>query len=218
MFRKTLVRAAAFGLLFAAGASGAAAQVTVGGALGLSFMGDVKVIGEGYPKAAPGIGYGGIIQADFRLPVSVPVFLGAQIGVGTANFTISAANKKYEETILTVPILARLAYHVALSPQIGIYGIGKIGYAFGFWEGDYKTMMEKNGASTGALSGFAWEIGVGAVARRGLFPIFDSFMEISYGNHVLEGELSGGGFSQTVRVPLYFFITAGISITFDWKR
>jgi hypothetical protein len=219
MKQKIRVRAAALGLLFMAGAAGAFAQVTVGGALRGQLMNGVKVIGEGYPKADPGGFYGGIIQADFWLPVNAPVSLGAQIGVGQANFTISAEGKTYKETIRDVPIFARLAYHLYLSfeDMLGeFYAVGKIGYAFGFWEGGYKTMVEQNGASLGHLGGLAFEVGGGAAASLSRHGIFIGwFVEICYANHALEGKLSGNGFNQTVRVSYDTSLVFGISVTFD---
>jgi hypothetical protein len=212
MLKKTFLRAAVFGLLFVAGAVGAFAQrFTVGGGLALAATDvDVRGVPGGNPSIDSEVGFGGNIYVDYRLPVRVPVSLGAEIGVMGAKFEAGS----YEDTVTAVPLLLRVAYHFDnLVENLDLYIAGKIGGAFGSWKGDYKDYAKNMGLSVDDPGGFAFGFDVGAVYF--VTPIFGLFAELGFDRYALETEATGELFGEKIKVtleaPFSRFLTFGVS-------
>ena len=212
MFKKTVLRLAIFGLLFAAG-SGVFAQVTVSGGFALSSIDRVNVTGGGSPNIDSEIGFGGNIYADYLLPVSVPVSLGLEVGLDTAKFTLKESGESYKETVTAVPLLVRAAYHFDLLPRLDLYVVGKIGYTFGSWSGDYRDYADDAGFTIDPLGGVAFGFDVGVAYY--FSPTIGIFGEAGFDNYALEGKIKSDYGSSTLEAPFSRFLTIGISFKFD---
>jgi hypothetical protein len=154
--------------------------VTVSGGFALSSIDRIKVTGESNPSIDSETGVGGNIYVDYLLPASVPVSLGFEVDVDTAKFTFKKAVKNEntdrwedgKETATVVPLLARVASHFDLMPKLDLYVVGKIGYAIGFWSGDFRDRAEENDFTVDNLGGIAFGFDVGphtTYHRRSVF-------------------------------------------------
>jgi hypothetical protein len=192
MFKKTFLRMAAFGLLFAAGSGSLFAQVTVSGGFALSSMsaevGSYSIDGD--------VGVGGNVYVDYLLPVGVPVSLGAEIGVDTA--TVKQGG--YEITGTAIPLLLRAAYHFDIASNLDLYVVGKVGYVLGSANSGDTSESGYNGI------GFGFDAGV-AYYFTSLFGVFG---EAGFDRYNLEKEVGG----TKIKVPFSRFVTFGISLKF----
>jgi hypothetical protein len=209
----------AFALISSVFAAGAFAQWTISGGLAVSTITDITVkvagIPDENPSIDPGVGIGGNIYADRLLPISIPLSLGFEIGVDTASFKSDSG--RYTDTVTTIPLLARVAYHFDLMAKLDLYVVGKIGYAIGFWEGDSKKADEKMGISITDKGGIAFGFDVGAAYY--LSPTFGLFAEIGFDRYLLESEGSGTvqgyNVSATLEAPFQRWLTVGVSFKID---
>jgi hypothetical protein len=206
MARKDFMRAAAF-LALAAGLTVSAwAQVTISGGFALSKMmaksSDISGSIEG------DVGMGGNIYFDYLLPVGIPVSLGLEVGVDSSSFTIGTD----KDTVLAIPLLARVAYHFDLMPKLDLYAVGKLGMAFGAWWGDTRYALESINADLKVPISFAFGVDLGAAyyftSNLGLF------VEGGFDDYKLSATASGTGWSSTIDVPFYRFLTFGLSTKF----
>jgi hypothetical protein len=115
MKNKMLVKTAAFLLVFAGLTAAAFGQITVSGGATLYSVG-----------SGGGIAPGGDVSLDYLLPLSIPLSLGAEIGLAAASVTGSTSG-----AVMAIPLLARAAYHFDLMPGLDLYAAGKIGVALG---------------------------------------------------------------------------------------
>jgi hypothetical protein len=239
MAKKRVFMVFVFVLLSTMFAAGAFAQVTISGGLALSSIEGTEVRGDGYTLTDINaeIGIGGNIYMDYLLPVSVPLSLGFEFGVDTAKFTIKNGIESLDEfgyesfsdaheTITVIPLLFRVAYHLDLLAKLDLYLVGKIGYAFGFWEGDFYTWSKDapyNGKS-GDIGGLAFGFDIGAALY--LSPRFGFFVEAGFDSYALEAKLEGDAieyyesqdysyhWEETLIAPFKRFVTFGISTKF----
>ncbi|GHV01757.1 hypothetical protein FACS189485_00700 [Spirochaetia bacterium] len=189
--KKFLVLAAALAFL----ASGAYAQVTM--SLGAA-LGSAEAKGDGVDNLKGDVGFGGNFYLDYLLPISVPLSLGAEIGVDTSTFKDDNSSQ-YDVTAIAIPILLRVAYHLDLHPQLDLYGVGKIGYAFGSLKSDFLTDMKAEG-------GFAFGIDIGVAFY--FTQLVGLFAEAGFDQY--NGKFTQDNF--TIEVPFNRFFTAGLSI------
>ncbi|GHV79301.1 hypothetical protein AGMMS49944_10920 [Spirochaetia bacterium] len=120
-----------------------------------------------------------------------------------------------KDTITTVPILARVAYHFAPIPKLDLYLLGKIGVAFGKWSGDYYDYAKANGASIDDPLGVAFGFDLGAAYY--FTPHFGAFAELGFDDYALETEASitvSSSFTQTAKAPIVKFLTIGVAYKF----
>jgi hypothetical protein len=165
------------------------AQVTVSGGFALSSLSD---------GSETEIGVGGNVLVDYLLPVNVPMSLGFEAGLDAAIWKETRyrgydgggnPTDQYvtEETVMVIPLLARVAYHFDLMPRLDLYVVGKIGCAFDFWEGEI-----------GEEAYFSYGFDVGAAYY--LSSTFGIFAEAGYDRY-------GDWFTR--------FLTVGVSVKFD---
>ncbi|MDR2194501.1 MAG: porin family protein [Treponema sp.] len=199
------VKAAAFLLLFVGLTVGASAQITVSGGLALS---QLDADGEQTLSGLDGgIGFGGNVYVDYILPINIPLSLGAEVGVDSAKF-----DSDFDDTMLAIPVLARVAYHFDILPKLDLYVVGKIGIAFGSWKGETKDAAEDAGASVKTPPGFAFGFDVGAAYY--FTSTIGVFAEAGFDRYDLSAKLSAGGSSFTLKAPFNRFFTVGISAKF----
>jgi hypothetical protein len=206
MKKMMFAKAAVFLLLFAGLTAGASAQVTISGGFALSQL-DASGAALKETGFDGGIGYGGNIYADYLLPISIPLSLGVEVGIDTAELDSSVNDK-----ILSIPILVRAAYHFDLMPKLDLYVVGKIGWSFGSWEGDAKDKIKAAGIDLTVQSGFAFGFDVGAAYY--FTSTIGAFAEAGFDRYDLSAKASGGGESDTVKAPFNRFFTLGISTKF----
>jgi hypothetical protein len=209
---KRLFAAAAFALLTA----GAYAQVTVSAGFALSSTNSASVSYSGRTydgNIEAEVGLGGNIYADYLLPIGIPLSLGFEFGVDGSKFTIKEGLQSWNESMTAIPLLLRAAYHFDLMSKLDLYLVGKLGYAIGVWEGDYKTMITNNNGTVGNVGGFAFGIDVGASYY--FTQLAGAFIEAGFDDYMLEAKgTNGSGVSYTFKAPFYRFLTLGISLKF----
>jgi hypothetical protein len=218
MTNKKVFMVMTLALLSTVFAAGVFAQFTVAGGIALSSVkADVtglQKLGMENPDIDPEIGFGGNIYADYRLPVSVPVSLGFEIGVAGTKYTTAAFGQNFKDTITAVPLLIRVAYHFNMKPELDLYVVGKIGYATGSWKGDFRNYAKSTGASIDDIGGFAIGFDVGAAYY--FRPRVGAFAELGFTHYGLETEASismgGQNLSITLEVPFSHFLTMGLSV------
>jgi hypothetical protein len=217
------VKVAVFLLLFAGLAVGASAQITISGGFALS---TATLKSDGWTlEQADSIGIGGNVYADYLLPISIPLSLGLEVGVDSASTTASSVDRDYDDHIMAIPLLARVAYHFDLMPKLDLYVVGKIGYAFGSWSGDSYDWANENdgvdyrGYKTTVPSGFAFGFDIGVAyyftSRIG------AFIEAGFDRYSLNAEVSGEYYDDDwtsekfeVNLPFTRFLTFGASVKF----
>jgi hypothetical protein len=221
MAKRRVFMVMAVALLSTVFAAGAFAQVTLSGGFALSSIDGLKVDGQSNITYETEIGLGGNIYADYLLPIGIPLSLGFEVGYDTANFTIKKAFYSYEtgeysdakEAIAVLPLLVRVAYHFDLLASLDLYLVGKVGYAFGFWSGDYYKYLEENSYVTiGDIGGFAFGVDIGAAFYFTSF--FGIFAEAGFDSYALKSKITGGNISQTLETPFKRFVTIGFSTKF----
>jgi hypothetical protein len=184
MTKKNFVFAA---LLSAVCVTGTFAQVTVSGGVALSTITGVEVSGTTYDVGGT-VGIGGNVFLDYLLPISVPLSLGAEIGVDVAKVEDSG----YSSEASAIPILLRAAYHFDLMPKLDLYVVGKIGYVIG------------NVASE-SLGGLGFGADIGAAyyfnSKIGIFG------EAGIDDYTLEKDIDG----EKYKVLFLRFATIGVS-------
>ena len=204
MARKSLLKAAAVLFLLIGLTAGAYAQITISGGIAGSMMnadaGGYSIDGDA--------GVGGNVYVDYLLPISIPLTIGGEIGVDSSSFSVGGM----KDTVLAIPLLGRVAYHFDLMPKLDLYIVGKIGLAFGVWNGDFKDAAESAGADIKMPIGFAFGFDVGAAYY--FTSTIGAFAEIGFDDYMLSSKVSGGGYDTTVKAPFYRFFTAGLSVKF----
>jgi hypothetical protein len=206
MLKKRVFMMMALALLSTVFAAGVFAQVTISGGLALSSIDNIKVSGGGSANIDTKTGIGGNIYADYMLPIGIPMSLGFEIGIDTGKFTIESV---YDETMSVLPLLLRAAYHFDLMSNLDLYVVGKIGYAIGFWSGDYYDEFEDY---IGDIGGFAFGFDVGAAYY--FTSLIGAFVEVGFDDYALESKISGTGIDATLKAPFNRFLTFGISTKF----
>jgi hypothetical protein len=190
--------------------TGAFAQVTVSGGFALSSVKSVDVSGygfEGNTTIDSGTGIGGNLLVDYLLPLSIPLSLGAEIGVDGAKFTIEHYG---EETVTAIPLLLRAAYHFDLVPKLDLYAVAKIGYVIGIWEGsqkDYLTNVVK--MTVGSIGGMGFGFDVGAAYYFN--STVGAFAEAGFDDYALSSKITGFDETITFKAPFHRFLTIGVS-------
>jgi opacity protein-like surface antigen len=222
MAKRRVFMVMAVALLSTVFAAGAFAQVTISGGFALSSIDRVDVLGFDNLEIDPEIGLGGNIYVDYLLPIGIPLSLGVEVGYDTAKFTMKNAipNADYteyvdsNEIVAAIPLLLRVAYHVDLMARLDLYLVGKIGYTFGTWEGDYKDFAKKNNATIDDIAGFAFGFDIGAAFY--FTSVFGIFVEAGFDSYALEGKIKGSydSFSYTFEAPFSRFVTVGFSTKF----
>ena len=193
-------------------AGAASAQITVSGGFALS---SATVEGFGWSEDSE-VGIGGNIYLDYLLPIGVPLSLGAEVGVDTAEWPEGRGT-----TGIAIPLLLRAAYHFDLHPRLDLYLVGKIGYVIGAVSGGNIEDVKKSGYTVNAMGG----IGFGADLGIAFYfsPVVGLFAEAGFdrynGAYTVSGsENTGGGatinFSDTASVAFNRFLTAGLSFKF----
>jgi hypothetical protein len=185
--------------------TGAFAQITVSAGMALSVVKDFAIDGETGEAddvkrtLTPENGWGGNLLIDYLLPVSVPLSLGFEVGVNNSAFKVTRTetalytdeelgdyaeqvHNEWEDSMMAIPLLFRAAYHFDLLPKLDLYVVGKIGYVFGVWEGDYRDWEESWKSKIDPVGGLGFGFDVGAAyyfnAKLGIFVEagFDSYM------------------------------------------
>jgi hypothetical protein len=199
MTKSSFLKTAAFLVLLAGSITGAYAQITVSGGLALSRV-DAEAQGRTYTGE---MGIGGNVYLDYLLPISIPLSLGAEIGVDRS----TVGDGFVEDTVVAVPLLLRLAYHFDLFPKLDLYVVGKLGYAIGtITSGPDEPYLDSAG-------GFA--IGIDAGAAYYFTPIVGVFAEVGVDDYMVEAKATTDwGYSFTVDTPFYRFLTFGLSLKF----
>jgi hypothetical protein len=206
MARKRFLKAAAFLLLSAGLTVGAYAQVTISGGIAVSMM---NAEASGGTSIDGDAGVGGNVYVDYLLPISIPLSLGGEIGIDSSSFSYGGG----KDTVLAIPLLARVAYHFDLMPKLDLYLVGKIGMAFGVWSGDMKDVAERSGGDIKMPIGFAFGFDVGAAYY--FTSTIGAFAEIGFDDYMLSTKVSGGTYDGvTIKAPFYRFFTAGLSVKF----
>ncbi|MDR2793457.1 MAG: outer membrane beta-barrel protein [Treponema sp.] len=200
------VKAAALLLLLAGLTVRASAQVTVSGGFALSQM---DASGEGFGSVVTDTGIGGNVYVDYLLPINIPLSVGGEIGVDTAAMKMKHSGLSYKDTITTFPILARVAYHFDLMPELDLYVVGKIGISIGLWTGDYIDSIEDQNIDIKTPPGFAFGFDVGAAYY--FMPTVGAFVEAGFDRYDREVEFGRLGSAD---VPFNRFLTFGISVKF----
>ncbi|MDR1901526.1 MAG: porin family protein [Treponema sp.] len=193
-------------MLFLGFSAGAYGQVTVSGGLALSSM--TAESSYGSESVEGDIGIGGNIYIDYLLPISVPLSLGAEVGVDSSKFTTDNS----EDTVLAIPLLLRVAYHFDLFPKLDLYLVGKIGYALGKWSGDTKKLWESYGGTMEEVGGFAFGVDIGAAYY--FTSTIGLFAEAGLDRYGLSAKATIYNESETLKVPFSRFFTAGLSAKF----
>ncbi|GHT82713.1 hypothetical protein FACS1894137_02140 [Spirochaetia bacterium] len=128
---------------------------------------------------------------------------------------------------MTIPLLFRTAYHFDVATKLDLYLVGKLGLAFGAWNGDTRDMVDNYAnASVSTPIGFAFGIDLGVSYY--LTPRMGLFAEVGFDRYGLSSEISAaitstngsgryastttGNYSYKVDAPFSRFITFGISI------
>jgi hypothetical protein len=222
---KGFFRTAVFALLFAGLAAGVSAQITVSGGLALSSIKDVKLSGQGIDVEAD-VGFGGNIYLDYLLPISIPLSLGFEAGVDSGSFTFSGSGANYEDKIMAIPLLLRLAYHFDFFPKFDLYVVGKVGFAFGIWTGDQRDLIDNWGGTVDTISGLAYGFDAGVAYY--FSANFGIFAEAGFDNYMLKSKIKTSytgytgytdtyetySYSETLEAPFNRFVTLGISTRF----
>jgi hypothetical protein len=188
-------------------ASGVFAQITIGGGFSIS-SGDVKISGDLDATLEGKGGFGGNFYLDYLLPISFPLSVGVEIGI-EGKSVYDSGNK---DTFTAGPILARVGYHFAPIPNLDLYVLGKIGFVFGNWSGDYYDYIDDLGADIDDPNGFAFGFDVGAAYY--FTPHVGAFAEIGFDDYALKTEASLGSYSVTGEAPFYKFLTVGVAYKF----
>lgn len=225
MVKKRFLKAIALFLLFAGVSAGAYAQyadegggvpkegggrtgaITVSVGFALSYM-EASISGDDY-TAKGDIGAGGNAYLDYLLPISKPISIGFEVGVDSASFTTEG---NYKDRVLAIPLLIRGAWHFDLMPKLDLYGVAKIGMAFGNWSGDTYDAVKGFGMTIDTPMGFAFGFDLGAAYY--FTSSVGAFVEVGFDDYMLESKISGNGRSYTLEAPFYRFLTAGISLKF----
>jgi hypothetical protein len=204
MTKKRVIALAACLMLSLVCAAGAFAQVTVSGGFALSSVSGVEI--DGYQTDVEGtVGVGGNVFVDYLLPISIPLSLGFEAGLDSGSIEFAGL----KDTVIAIPLLARVAYHFDLMPKLDLYLVGKIGFVPGIWTGESKDAFESSGGDIGPMSGFGFGFDVGAAyyfnSKLGIFGEggFDAYM--------LRAKLSDSYSTGTLKAPFYRFLTIGIS-------
>jgi opacity protein-like surface antigen len=224
MVEKRIVLGLVFALLSTVLAVGVSAQVTISGGFALSSIKGITVDVNGQNAAGgidiePETGIGGNIYLDYLLPVGIPLSLGVEVGYDTGKFTLKAPYyeddtiRTYNETMSVVPLLVRAAYHFDLVAKLDLYVVGKIGYALGFWSGEFYDIS----GITSDIGGLAFGFDVGIAYY--LTPVFGFFAEAGFDDYMLETKFTEryvdvGDFNYTLEAPFNRFVTVGISTKF----
>jgi hypothetical protein len=193
MARNTFLKAVVV-LVLLAGVSvtGAFAQITVSAGLALS---RVSAEAPGYSLDGK-MGIGGNVYLDYLLPINIPLSLGGEIGVDTSTLF----DAPYEDRVVAIPILLRVAYHFDLFPKLDFYVVGKLGYAIGtITSGPDEEYLDSAG-------GFAFGIDVGAAYYFTSFV--GVFAEAGIDDYMIETKFTTG---LKVDTPFYRFLTFGLS-------
>jgi hypothetical protein len=215
--KRTMKRLVLLSALILAGATGTFAQFTVGGGFALSAT-DVSVSGlastfGANPKVESDAGFGGTLYLDYLLPVGIPVSVGAELSVLSAKFKTDAAYLgTFKDTVTAVPLLIRVAYHFDFVPILDLYVVGKIGGAFGSWEGSFKSEATKLALAIDDPGGFAIGIDVGAAYY--FTSMFGVFAELGVDHYGLEAGAFGSGISATLEAPFTRFLVFGANLKF----
>jgi hypothetical protein len=144
---------------------------------------------------------------DYLLPVGIPLSLGFEVGVDTGKFSVMST---LNDTMTVLPLMIRAAYHFDLLANLDLYLVGKIGYAVGFWSGDFYDMVKDD---VGDIGGVAFGFDVGAAYY--FTPVFGIFAEAGFDDYALESKISGyEGTDYTLKAPFNRFLTFGISTKF----
>jgi hypothetical protein len=165
---------------------------------------NVEVSDPNYGNMEGDVGIGGNIFVDYLLPISIPLSLGVEVGVDTSKITQGGL----EDTVLAIPILARVAYHFDIMPKLDLYVVGKIGYVAGIWTGDNKDYFENYNLSIKEPGGFGFGFDVGAAFY--FTPTVGIFGEGGFDNYMLEAKVE----TVKVKMPFYRFLTVGLSLKF----
>jgi hypothetical protein len=203
MKNMVFVKAAVFLLLFVGLTAGVSAQITISGGFALS---QLDTSSDDLQGLDGGVGYGGNVYLDYLLPISVPLSLGVEIGYDSAKMM-----DKYDDTFSAIPILARVAYHFDIAPKLDLYVVGKIGIAFGSWQGEQKDSVEEF-ADIETPLGLAFGFDLGAAFY--FTSNIGAFVEAGFDRYNLSlKETSKDDSSQklTADVPFNRFLTLGIS-------
>ncbi|MDR1411450.1 MAG: porin family protein [Spirochaetaceae bacterium] len=209
---KGFFKAAVFALFLAGLSAGAYAQITVSGGFALSSVSGIEMSGYG-ANIDSSVGFGGNVYLDYLLPVSIPLSLGVEAGFDTGSFSVTYSGTKYDETIMAIPLLLRVAYHFDLFPKLDLYLVGKIGYAFGIWTGSYRDMVDMTGYDVDTIGGLAFGFDAGVAyyftSHMGLF------IEAGFDDYMLETKISSSaGYAETLKAPFNRFVTVGLSTKF----
>ncbi|MDR2193587.1 MAG: outer membrane beta-barrel protein [Treponema sp.] len=200
------VKAAAFLLLFGGLTAGASAQIIISGGFALS---QLDTSGSDLDYFGGGLGYGGNIYADYILPINIPLSLGVEAGGDTAK--LDAA---YNDTILAVPVLARVAYHFDIMPKLDLYVVGKIGICFVLWQGEQLDWLKDTQGYTVKTPpglGFGFDVGVAYYFTSTL----GAFAEAGFDRYNFSTTISGNGEpARKLKSPFNRFLTVGISVRF----
>jgi hypothetical protein len=193
-----------FMVLFVGFAVSTYGQVTVSGGFAVS---QATLDYQGYSDEGE-FGIGGNVYVDYLLPIPIPLSVGGEVGVDTSTFE----NGGYKDTVLAIPLLARVAYHFDLFPKLDLYVVGKVGYVFGIWNGDTKDYLESQGGKLETEGGIAFGFDVGVAYY--FTSILGVFAEAGFDRYAGRAKASGGGVSQTADVSFNRFFTVGISAKF----
>jgi hypothetical protein len=205
MKNKMLMKTAAFLLVFAGLTAAAFGQITISGGLALS-----GVTPSGMTGIKGGVGIGGNVYVDYLLPVSIPLSLGGEIGVDTGKLTSS--DGEVDETIIAIPLLARVAYHFDLMPKLDLYVVGKLGIVFGNWTGKERDALKAANIEPEFPPAISFGFDVGAAYY--FSPVIGVFAEAGFDRYDLKAETSGQGYNYTIEMPFNRFVTIGISTKF----
>lgn len=204
MKNMVFVKVAAFLLLFVGLTAGVSAQITISGGFALS---QLDTSGSDLQGLDGGIGFGGNVYLDYLLPISVPLSLGVEVGVDTAKL-----DPDVNDSIVAIPLLARVAYHFDLLPKLDLYVVGKIGVVFGMWTGETKENLENRGATIEIPPGVGFGIDGGAAYY--FTAAIGAFVEAGFDRYGLSAKGKAAGQSDTLDAPFNRFLTFGISTKF----
>jgi opacity protein-like surface antigen len=213
MAKKRIFMVMVFALLSTVFAAGVFAQVTVSGGFALSSIDSIEIKNYGSIDIDTEMGIGGNIYADYLLPVSIPLSLGAEIGIDSGKFSLKGQaddGGDTNETMTVVPLLLRAAYHFDLMANLDLYVVGKIGYAIGFWSGDFYDNNAKSYVDD--IGGIAFGFDVGAAYY--FTPTLGAFAEVGFDDYALKTKIQ----SATLEAPFKRFVTFGISAKFMGRR
>jgi hypothetical protein len=214
MKNKMLMKTAAFLLVFAGLTAAAFGQITISGGFALS---GVDTSGSDLRGLESGVGIGGNVYLDYLLPIDIPLSLGAEIGVDTAKLESNLIGAIFDETILAVPLLARVAYHFDLMPRLDLYAVGKIGVVFGMWSGLYDDYVKNQQGKLEFPPAISFGIDAGAAYY--FTPLVGVFAEAGFDRYGLAAKVTLPTYTyadtiSTIKVPFNRFFTFGISTKF----